>query len=88
MPRKEPRYAVIWRTIKILKHFSLDDLEMYTNMTHDIRRAYIRDYVNGLIRAGFVGRRQERFSLLKNAPTAPAAHVLNQKLNENKELNP
>lgn len=86
MPRKEPRYAVIWRTIKILKHFSLDDLEMYVNMTHNIRRAYIRDYVNGLIRAGFVGRRQERFSLLKNASTAPAAHVLNQKLNENKEL--
>ncbi|MCG7655907.1 hypothetical protein [Wielerella bovis] len=63
--KPEPQYATIWRTIKILKHFTLLQLHQNLLMTHDVQANYLRRYVGALVRYGYLAKHGKQFSVLK-----------------------
>lgn len=71
-PSPEHDYEVIWRTAKILKRFTVDELHQHIAMTHQIRKSYVQNYVNYLVRSGFVVKQAQHFVMLKSEAHAPA----------------
>lgn len=65
-PLSETLSSVAWRTIKILKSFSLDELEAHIGMSHTIARSTLRHYTSLLAKAGY----------LKNTGTAQRPHYV------------
>lgn len=53
-PLPETLSSVAWRTIKILKSFGLDELQMHIGMSHTIARSTLRHYIALLANAGYL----------------------------------
>lgn len=67
----EHDYEVIWRTAKILKRFTVDELHQYVAMTHDVRQSHVQNYLNLLVRNGFAVKQAQHFVLTKLDAHAP-----------------
>lgn len=67
----EHDYEVIWRTAKILKRFTLDELHQHIVMTHDIKAAYVRNYLNYLEKNGLINKQEHHFVMIKLDSQAP-----------------
>lgn len=65
-PLPETLSSVAWRTIKILKSFGLDELQVHIGMSHTIARSTLRHYTALLAKAGY----------LKNTGTANRPHYV------------
>lgn len=72
----EPMFEVMWRTVKILRHFSLPELHQHIAMTHEVDERYLYNYLKLLVNSGFVAKHGNQYTLLKNPPTAPKPKAL------------
>lgn len=61
---------VMWRTMKILRHFDVEMLVAHVNMTHRVSRSMANEYTAMLERAGYLANhgtaRSKKYALLKN----------------------
>lgn len=67
----EQQSEVIWRTAKILRRFTLAELVLHIGMTHQVKTNYVKNYVFGLVRGGYVTRHDTHFQVVKITSQAP-----------------
>ena len=66
----------LWRSIKILNRFSLDDLYSHVSVTHKAGKAHIKHYLTALTRAGYLVRTANLEYLLVKNTGAEAPQLL------------